>query len=149
MPEWWSWTAIGLGLLLVVVLTPVVWLLLRRHWLASRGRVFACSLRRSRGAGQARWVWGMARIHGDALQWYRVFSLSVRPVDTFTRRETRVVRVHRPEAADAEDLYEGHLVAELGGRHAGVELAMGRSDLTAFSSWTEAAPPGASAESPA
>lgn len=148
MPEWWSWTAVVLGLLLVAVLTPVVGLLLRRRWLASHGRVFACSLRRPRANGQSRWAWGMARIRGDALQWYRVFSLSVRPAATFTRGETRVVSVHRPAAADADDLYEGHLVAELGGRHAGVELAMGRSDLTAFSSWTEAAPPGAS-ESPA
>ena len=39
MPDWWSWTAMAVGLLAAVLLIPVVWLIVRRRWLAGRGRV--------------------------------------------------------------------------------------------------------------
>ena len=128
----------AVGLLVVCLLVPVVWLIARRRWLAGRGRVFECSLRRA-GSG---WTLGVARFRDADVEWYRVFSLSLRPRVVFHRNETKVVRVRLPEASEAVELYDGHVVAELGGTHAGVLLAMGRPDLTAFSSWTEAAPPG-------
>lgn len=139
-PDWWSWTATAVGLLAVCVLTPVVWLIVRRRWLAGRGRVFECSLRSpATGSG---WVLGVARFRDSDLEWYRVFSLSLRPRIRFERGDTQVARVRPPTVAEAAELYAGHVVTELGGRHAGVLLAMARPDLTAFSSWTEAGPPG-------
>ena len=56
MPDWWSWTAVAVGLLVLVALIPVFWLFIRRRWLAGRGRVFECSLKRP-GAG---WTLGVA-----------------------------------------------------------------------------------------
>ncbi|HHU40470.1 MAG TPA: DUF2550 family protein [Propionibacterium sp.] len=141
MPDWWSWTALAVGLLVVCLLVPVVGLIVRRRWLAGRGRVFECSLRRPQ-APSSGWTLGVARFRDDDLEWYRVFSLSLRPKVTFHRHETKVVRVRQPAPAEAAELYDGHVVTELGGRHAGTQLAMGRPDLTAFSSWTEAGPPG-------
>lgn len=138
MPDWWSWTAIAVGLLVACLLIPVVWLIVRRRWLAGRGRVFECSLKRPDGG----WTLGVARFRDDVLEWYRVFSLSLRPKVVFRRNDTRVIRVRLPEPAEAAELYDGHVVTELGGSHSGTLLAMGRPDLTAFSSWTEAGPPG-------
>lgn len=129
------------GLLVVCLLAPVVWLIARRRWLAGRGRVFECSLRRP-DALRSGWTLGVARFRDDDLEWYRVFSLSLRPKMVFHRNETKVVRVRLPESDEAAELYDGHVVTELGGRHAGMLLAMGRPDLTAFSSWTEAGRPG-------
>ncbi len=143
MPDWWSWTAVAVGLLVLVALIPVFWLFIRRRWLAGRGRVFECSLKRP-GAG---WTLGVARFRDEDLEWYRVFALSLRPRITFHRHETRVVRVRPPEAGEASELYDGHVVTELGGKNAGYLLAMARPDLTAFSSWTEAGAPGGQDES--
>ncbi|MDO5534025.1 MAG: DUF2550 domain-containing protein [Propionibacteriaceae bacterium] len=138
MPDWWSWTALAVGLLVVCALAPVVGLIIRRRWLSGRGRVFACSLRVPPGG----WVLGLARFRDEDLEWYRVFSLSLRPKHVFHRNGTQVVRVRQPDAAEASELYDGHVVTELGGDHAGWLLAMARPDLTAFSSWTEAGAPG-------
>ena len=132
------------GLLAAGALVPVIWLIVRRRWLAGRGRVFECSLKPP-GAG---WMLGVARFRGDDLEWYRVFSLSLRPRLTLHRQETHVRSVRRPTASEATELYDGHIVTELGGRYGGHLLAMARPDLTAFSSWTESGAPGPSLESP-
>lgn len=131
----------AVGLLVVCVLTPVVWLIVRRRWLAGRGRVFECSLRLPGAIGSG-WMLGVARFRDDDLEWYRVFSISLRPKVVFHRPDTSVARVRAPEDDEVSELYDGHVVTELGGSHAGVLLAMARPDLTAFSSWTEAGPPG-------
>ena len=66
MPDWWSWTAIAVGLLVACLLIPVVWLIVRRRWLAGRGRVFECSLKRPDGG----WTLGVARFRGDVV-WHQ------------------------------------------------------------------------------
>ena len=131
----------AVGLLAAVLLIPVVWLIVRRRWLAGRGRVFECSLRRT-GTTSSGWTLGVAPFRDGDLEWYRVFSLSLRPKVVFHRHETRVLRVRTPEPGEAAELYDGHVVTELGGAHEGTMLAMDRQDLTAFSSWTEAGRPG-------
>lgn len=141
MPDWWSWTVTAVALLVACVLVPVVWLVARRRWLAGRGRVFTCALRKA-GAPANAWILGVARFRDSSFEWYRVFSLSLRPSRTFSRAETSVERVRPPDAVEAAELYRDSCVVELGPPHEGVCLAMARPDLTAFSSWTEAAPPG-------
>lgn len=141
MPDWWSWTALAVGLLVVCVLVPVAWLVARRRWLSGRHRVFECSLHRP-GTDAGSWMMGIARFRDETVEWYRVFSLSLRPAYTFTRGTTRVLRVRQPEAAEAAEVYTGHVVADLDAPYEGMSLAMSRPDLNAFSSWTEAAPPG-------
>lgn len=141
MPDWWSWTAIVAGIMLVGLLTPLAWLVLRGRWLARHGRVLQCSLRRP---DQAVWTLGIARFRDDRFEWFRVFGLSVRPRYSFARSQAHVVRVRPPGPEETDDLYRGHVIAELGAPHEGLLLAMSRPDLTAFSSWTEAGPPGVS-----
>ena len=53
-----------------------------------------------------------------------------------------VTRVREPDAIEANALIDRQIVAELGGVHTGVWLAMERDDLTAFASWSEAGTPG-------
>ena len=58
MVDWWIWGVEFLVLVVLLLLIPVVWLLVRRRWIAGRGRAFQCSLRRADGL-----VW-----EGDAVQ---------------------------------------------------------------------------------
>jgi len=85
---------------------------------------------------------GAARYREDCLEWYRVFSLSLRPRVRLRRDETHVLRVRQPEPLEVGELYDDQVVAELGDAHAGLWVAMSRDDMTAFHSWTEAGPPG-------
>ncbi|MFT3877934.1 MAG: DUF2550 domain-containing protein [Propioniciclava sp.] len=139
MPEGWNWTAILVLVALVCVLTPIFWLVLRGRWLSRHGRVLQCSLRRP---DSPVWTLGIARFRDDTFEWFRVFGLSVRPRYCFERAHTHVVKVRPPGADETDELYRGHYIAELGAPHEGLLLAMSRPDLTAFSSWTEAGPPG-------
>ncbi len=142
MPEWSTWTLVVLGLLVLGVLVPVIGLIGRRRWLSARGRVFDCSLQPADATPGFGWMLGVARFQGETLQWFRVFSLSLRPWLVLDRASTHVALSRRPDAAEASVLYADHQVAELTGRHAGVRLAMAPQDLTAFLSWMESAPPG-------
>lgn len=140
MPDWWSWSAGLAVVLLICVLAPIAWLLFRRMWLSmGHGRVFACSLQRT---PTSVWKVGVARFHADTFEWYRVFSLSLRPKVTFRRDQTAVLKVHPAHGGEGSGVFPGHSIVELGPPLAGRSLAMARPDLTAFTSWTEASPPG-------
>ncbi len=142
MPDWLTLAEILLALVVAGVLLPVIALVGRRWWLSTRGRVFDCALRRGgvgRGSG---WMLGTARYIGDNLEWYRVYSLSVRPKVVLGRSDTLVTVVREPEPDEARDLLNDQVIVVLGGPHAGIELAMDRPHLTAFHSWTEAGAPG-------
>lgn len=140
MPDWWSWSALAALVLLVCVLAPIAWLLFRRMWLSmGQGRVFACSVQRT---PTSVWKVGVARFHADTFQWYRVFSLSLRPKMTFRRGETVVGTVHAARGGEGSGVFPGHIIVELAAPLEGTSLAMARPDLNAFTSWTEASPPG-------
>lgn len=142
MPDWWSWTAWALGFLALAVLLPAVGLIVRRRWLATKGRVFDCSLRFTDASPGKGWMLGVARYHGDLFEWYRVFSWAVRPKVTLRRGGVVLVRVRRPDPVEATELYDGQVIADLTGIPRAISIAMARDDMTAFHSWTEAAPPG-------
>ncbi|MFZ2751047.1 MAG: DUF2550 family protein, partial [Propioniciclava sp.] len=121
MPDWGSLSAGVAALVLVCVLAPIAWLLFRRAWLSmGHGRVFACSLQRT---PTSVWKVGVARFHGDAFQWYRVLSLSLRPKVTLLRQDTLVLHVHPARGGEGSGVFPGHVMVELGGRSAGVSLA--------------------------
>lgn len=122
-------TLLGLGLLA-----------LRRRLLTRRGGTFDCSLRLREGARGQGWVLGIARYAGDALEWYRVFSYSMRPRCAIGR-DLRVLERRKPTGIEAFSLLAGAVVVlcQDGGRP--VELAMSEDSLTGFLSWVESAPP--------
>ena len=122
---------LGLGLLIA-----------RRRVLARRGGTFDCSLRLRDGAQGKGWVLGIARYAGDALEWYRVFSYSMRPRRALGRRELQVLGRREPTGVEAFALLADAVVVRCRDRDRPVELAMSEQHLTGFLSWVESAPPG-------
>ena len=130
------------ALVLLAVLVLVV-LSVRRRLLQRLGGTIELSLRTRRGRDGRGWVLGLGRFEGDALRWYRVFSVSVRPRRTLSRRDLEVVRRRVPAGGEALALLEGVVVMECLSAAGPVELAMDPSAVTGFLAWLEAQPPGA------
>lgn len=133
------------GFLLVVVLLAAG-LTLRRYLLERGGGTVECGLRRPGG----NWRIGVAAYRTDALRWYQVFGLQIRPNQVFSRRTLTVLSRRAANPAEEASLGEGAVVVRCqvdGGEAAGsraagtVELAMGEEALTGFLAWLEAAPP--------
>lgn len=142
MPDWWGWTAFALVVVLVCMLAPVVGLFVRRRWLASRGRVFDCSLRAADATPGSGWMLGVARFSGDAFEWYRVFSLSVRPWLVVDRRRSHPAATRLPDAYEASVLDADQRIVTLSGEHAGVNIALPTQEMTGFLGWMEGGLPG-------
>lgn len=139
---WVTAIELWLGAVLVCLIGPIIWLYGRRRWLTRSGGSFDCALRRV-GSEAAPWQLGMARYHGEYLEWFRVFSLGFRP--RYRMRRTTMT-VHQTRAAEPQDqLFGGEhvLTVEFGRdpRQRTVELAMDQDSGTGMLSWLEAAPP--------
>ncbi len=131
-----------LVLVVLAALIPVVLLVARRRWLGQQGWVFDCSLRRLEATPSSTWTLGVARFNGETVEWYRVFSWSLRPALTFTRGETQVVTTRDATEGERPVLADQQRVAQLRGAGHPVEVAMVPASMTAFLSWLESAPPG-------
>jgi hypothetical protein len=135
--------AVALIVLVLLGALVLVALVVRRRALARGGGTVELSFRlrdRDHGGG---WVLGLGRFEGDSLQWYRVFSLAMRPRRTFTRRDLSVVAQRQPDPSEKRALLSGAVVMECRSSAGVVELAMGPSATTGFLAWLEATPPGA------
>lgn len=136
--------------LVALGLVGVGLLLARRRVLSRSGGTFECSLRLREGAHGKGWVLGIGRYAGDALEWYRTFSYSMRPRRALPRHGLQVVERREPTGIESFALQAGSVVVRLAdgaassedSSRAGVELAMSRDSLTGFLSWVESAPPG-------
>lgn len=142
MPEWWGWTAVALLVVIAGVLAPVVGLFVRRRWLASRGRVLDCSLRAADAPPGGGWMLGVARYSGDLFQWYRVFSLSLRPWIAVDRTRSQADASRPPDAYEASFLDSDQRIVTLTGADAGVSIALDPQEMTAFLGWLEGGLPG-------
>ena len=131
------------GVLVLLAVLPLVVLSVRRRLLQRLGGTIELSLRARPLRDGRGWVLGLGRFEGDALRWYRVFSLSVRPRRTLSRRDLEVVRRREPAGGEALALLEGVVVMECLSSAGSVELAMDPSAVTGFLAWLEAQPPGA------
>ena len=141
MPVWERF-ADSAGLVLVLVLLYGLALVVRRRWLARHGGTFEVSVRvRFTKAGRG-WLLGVGRYSGDALEWFRVFSLAPRPKRIFRRSELEYVGRRDPVGAEAYSLYSGHIVVACQTPGGTLEVAMSPQALTGFLAWLEAAPPG-------
>lgn len=127
--------------LVALLLAPLVCLYARRRWLSSRGGVFDCAMRLR--LDQPAWMLGLARYEGDALEWYRVFSMSPRPKLVARRGEIETLGRRQPSDVEALALYASSEVVRLRilreDTHQ-VELAMTTDSLMGMLSWLEAGP---------
>lgn len=126
------------------VLLSVLWLLARRWWISRTRLTFELSVVLSeRDSWRARgWTLGVGRYNGDRLEWFAVFSFSLRPRQVFDRTYLRVRSHRQPRGSETHALFNGHVVVECDTRDGPMQLAMSPQSLTAMMSWLEAAPPG-------
>lgn len=134
---------------------PFVVLYLRRRWLTGQGGLFDCAYRLRDDPAGGGWALGVARFRDDKLEWYRAFSLSLRPKVVFRRASTSYVHQRQPAGVEAIALFENSVVVSVKDRvtERVSSLSMARDEVVALMSWLESAPPGshylpASADSP-
>ena len=133
------------AVVVLLVVVPIVWLMIRQRWLSRQGGTFECSMRLHTTTPSTGWVLGVARYSGEWLEWYRVFGLSLKPRVRLERARTTVVGQREPTSLESVVLYDGQRVAMLEQRktdRAPIEVAMAPDALTGFLSWLESAPPG-------
>ncbi|HMT87958.1 MAG TPA: DUF2550 domain-containing protein [Arachnia sp.] len=138
----WELTAVIVVMACAVL--PLVLLYARRRWLTGKGGLFdcACLLREDLPGGG--WALGMARYVGEELEWYRSFSLSMRPKRRFRRGVVMYERRRPPEGLEQFTLYEDSSVVLVRDSATGAisALAMPTDSALGLMSWLESAPPG-------
>ena len=130
---------------LIIAILAAAGIAARRFLLERGGGTVECGLRK----GDGPWRLGLASYQSEELYWFSVFRVSMRPEETFPRRELTLVSRRLPSDAEAASLGPGMIVVECqlgdgsntepGSR---VELALADSALTGLLSWLEAGPPG-------
>lgn len=136
-----EWTALAL---VVVLGLPVVFLASRRRWLSRQGGLFDCSVRLSTKTPGAGWALGVARYSGDNLEWFRVFSPSLRPRLIFPRSISIAGEQRDPDAIESVVLADDQRILTLELiDNTSWQLAMSTASLTGLLSWLESSPPGA------
>jgi hypothetical protein len=147
-----GWVLDVLGVVIVCAMLLLLGFASRRHWITREGGTFDCSMRLTARhaephAGRG-WALGLGRYVGDELQWFRVFSLSLRPKRVLNRRRLEAVRHRRPVGNEPLVTYAGHVIVDLvTDTGQPVELAMTEDALTGLLAWLEAAAPGTQAYS--
>ncbi len=138
----WQLLLDAAGAVLVLVLLYGLALVVRRRVLSRHGGTFELSYRvRSERAGRG-WLLGLGRYSGDDLEWFRIFSLALRPKRVWERSALSYVGRRDPEGTERLSLYPEHTVVQVDSAEGDLELAMAPSSLLGFQAWLEAAPPG-------
>jgi hypothetical protein len=133
----------GIGIGVFILLCSLGVLFVRREIVAHGRGTIELNLRLSTRLPGRGWSPGIARFVGDDLRWYRVFSLSVRPRRTLSRRALAIEDRRQPTPAERLALPADWIVLRCTSRRESVEIAMAETTLAGFLSWVEAAPPGA------
>ncbi|MGW8061461.1 DUF2550 domain-containing protein [Streptomyces ziwulingensis] len=134
------------GIVVALVVIGLFVFGLRRRLIQRSGGTFDCSLRweapEEGDAGGKGWSYGVARYHGDRVEWYRVFSYSPRPRRVLERSAIEVAGRRVPAGEEELALLSDAVVLACVHRGTRLELAMSDDALTGFLAWLEAAPPG-------
>ncbi len=142
MPLWQIVLDVLGGLLLLAALA-LAGLIVRRRWLTKGEPTFDMSVRTHLPAQDSRgWTLGVARYRGDRLEWFRVFSLSLRAKRVFERGALELLDRREPDSSEAYALFSGHVVVDARSGGHDVEVALSPQALTGLLAWLEAAPPG-------
>ena len=130
------------GLLLVLIVLYLGAIVTRRRLIGRNGGTFEFGLRVSPELATGGWALGIGRFSGDKLEWFRTFSLILRPAHTWTREQLHYAG--RRERTDDEEytVYADHVIVRCDGPTGPLEFAMPLSAVTGFLAWLEASPPG-------
>jgi hypothetical protein len=132
----------GIGIGVFVLLFVLALLFLRRGAIARSGGTIELSWRMNTVVSGRGWSPGIGRFVGDELRWYRIFSLSIRPRRTLTRRALAVEDRRTPDGPERLVLAPDWVIVRCTSHGAVIEIAMADSTLAGFLSWIEAVPPG-------
>ena len=150
----WGVVAVVIGVTLLVAM-PFSALYLRRRWLTGQGGLFDCAYRVTDGVPGSGWVLGLARYRGDRLEWFRAFSLGLRPDVCLARSRTTYLHQRPANGLEQVVLFEDSHVILVRDRVSRRELnfAMDGDTTMGLITWLESAPPGShyipvSADSP-
>jgi hypothetical protein len=125
-----------------VLLACLGLLFLRRGIISRGGGTIELSWRLSTIVSGRGWSPGLGRFTGDELRWYRMFSLSVRPKRTLSRRTLAVESRRVPDGPERFALAPDWIVVRCTSGDTPLEIAMAEPALAGFLSWIEAVPPG-------
>jgi hypothetical protein len=141
MPAW-EWFADAFGGFVLLLVCYGLALIVRRRFIARNGGAFELSYRaRSAKAGRG-WVLGIGRYSGDSLEWFRIFSLALRPRQVWRRSVLTYDGRREPIGGESLSLFADHVIVRCSTPTGELEIAMSSESLTGFQSWLEAAPPG-------
>ncbi len=135
-----EWVFVAMVACMAILAVPIIALFARRRWLTGQGGLFDCAHR----FGNGQWNLGFARYRGDALEWFRAFSVSLSPSLIIRRGRSDYVEQRVPTAEETDMLFENSLVVLVRGRHdpASHVLAMEPGNVMGLMAWLESAPPG-------
>lgn len=140
MTLWW---VIGvLAVLVAGLVLLLVGLLLRRWFLARSGVTFDMGVNRSAGPDPSGWILGLAVYGETELEWFRTFSLSLRPRYRFVRGDVLIDGRREPEANEVQAIHALHLIVGTENALGVKQFAMSPNALTGLLSWLESSPPG-------
>ncbi len=128
---------IGCLVLLVVALFGA--LAVRRRVLQRRWPTFEASVRTTPGPMGRGWTLGLGCYDENALRWYRLVSVGMRPALVVDRRTLRIIGSRCPIGHEARALLPGHVVLEVCDGDRLVELGVGEAARTHLTAWLETA----------
>jgi hypothetical protein len=138
----WMWFVDSLAFVVALLVLLVVGLLVRRRLLARAGGTFEMSVNRHAEASPKGWILGLAVYRDTQLEWYRTFSLSLRPTYRFTRGDVRIDGRREPVGHEVHAIHSGHLIVGTENASGVRQFAMSVNALTGLLSWLESSPPG-------
>jgi len=130
------------GLLLVLIVVYLGAIVTRRRWIGRHGGTFEFSLRLTLEGTGGGWAMGIGRFSGDHLEWFRTFSIVLRPARTWTRDELHYAGRRERTEDDEHSVYADHVIVRCDGPKGPLEFAMPLTAVTGFLAWLEASPPG-------
>jgi len=139
---WWQWVVDVLGVAIALVVVYAVALIARRRWISRAGGTFDLSLRSGLLRPGRGWALGVGRYTEDTLEFFRIFSVSPRPMDAIVRSDVEYLGQRSADPLEESALYAGHVIVSCRRASGDLELAMAEGAVTGFLSWMEAAPPG-------
>jgi len=141
MPAW-EWLLDAVGVLLLLLVCYGLTLIARRRFLARNGGTFELSYRARTSKVGRGWLLGIGRYSGDSLEWFRIFSLALRPGQVWRRSILTYDGRREPVGGESLSLFVDHVIVRCSTPTGELEIAMSPESLTGFQAWLEAAPPG-------
>ncbi|WP_256792614.1 DUF2550 domain-containing protein [Terrabacter sp. Ter38] len=139
MPSVLASTEIVIGMLLVVAVVVLATTYLRRRYIAKGLPLTLCGMRRTESD---RWRLGLIRFGDNALEWYALGGVSVRPKHRWLRQRLLLDAPEPLSASDSIPLLPDASRVPCSDGGSDFELALQGPAYTALRSWQEAAPPG-------